>query len=271
MTHDEAFLEDIAEHPEDDTPRLVYADWLDDQGDLDRAEFIRVQCELARLAEEDPRREELGQRERQLLAEHQERWVESVRPYLTEWQFRRGMIEWARIEPATFTEHAPALYRQQPIVHVQFAPEQEESVLHRLFECPYLARIQSLQFRAVILSSTALSYLCGCRRLERLTSLVLDTNGGIHPETIQQLAAAPFVGQLQQLQIILNQLGANAIEALTGCRHLGRLIALNLAGNDIGTSGAQLLGSARHLGALQTLNLRCNGIGPAGMRALAQS
>jgi uncharacterized protein (TIGR02996 family) len=26
------FLSDIVEHPEDDAPRLIYADWLQDQG-----------------------------------------------------------------------------------------------------------------------------------------------------------------------------------------------------------------------------------------------
>lgn len=41
-----AFLADILEHPDDDTPRLVYADWLEDHGEPQRAEFIRVQCEL---------------------------------------------------------------------------------------------------------------------------------------------------------------------------------------------------------------------------------
>ena len=42
------FIEAIRDAPEDDTHRLVYADWLEDHGDSDRAEFIRVQCELAR-------------------------------------------------------------------------------------------------------------------------------------------------------------------------------------------------------------------------------
>ena len=46
MTREEAFLADILEHPDEDGPRLVYADWLEDQGDADRAEFIRAQLEL---------------------------------------------------------------------------------------------------------------------------------------------------------------------------------------------------------------------------------
>jgi uncharacterized protein (TIGR02996 family) len=34
--------------PDDDLPRLVAADWLDERGLGERAEFIRVQCELAK-------------------------------------------------------------------------------------------------------------------------------------------------------------------------------------------------------------------------------
>lgn len=30
--------------PDDDLPRLVYADWLDEHGEGERAEFIRIQC-----------------------------------------------------------------------------------------------------------------------------------------------------------------------------------------------------------------------------------
>jgi len=38
----------VLAHPEDDTPRLIYADALDDAGEHERAEFIRVQIELWR-------------------------------------------------------------------------------------------------------------------------------------------------------------------------------------------------------------------------------
>jgi uncharacterized protein (TIGR02996 family) len=44
---DTAFLAQICALPEDDGPRLVYADWLEEYGQCDRASFIRVQCELA--------------------------------------------------------------------------------------------------------------------------------------------------------------------------------------------------------------------------------
>ena len=42
-----AFLAAIAANPDDDTPRLIFADWLEEHGEPERAEFVRVQVELA--------------------------------------------------------------------------------------------------------------------------------------------------------------------------------------------------------------------------------
>lgn len=53
MTDGELLLRGVLADPADDHARIVYADWLDDQSDnppTPRAEFIRVQCELARRA-----------------------------------------------------------------------------------------------------------------------------------------------------------------------------------------------------------------------------
>src|SRR5262249_43368792 len=47
LTQHEAFLRAIFDAPEDDTPRLVYADFLEENGEGNRAELIRLQCELA--------------------------------------------------------------------------------------------------------------------------------------------------------------------------------------------------------------------------------
>lgn len=44
-----ALLKAIAEQPDEDTVRLAYADWLEENGQGERAEFIRVQIEIARL------------------------------------------------------------------------------------------------------------------------------------------------------------------------------------------------------------------------------
>ena len=39
-----ALLDAVLATPEDDLPRLVYADWLEENGNPERAAFIRVQC-----------------------------------------------------------------------------------------------------------------------------------------------------------------------------------------------------------------------------------
>ena len=57
MSDDEAaFLQTISAAPDDDLPRLVFADWLEERGDAERAEFIRLQCELASAPDSDPMR-----------------------------------------------------------------------------------------------------------------------------------------------------------------------------------------------------------------------
>jgi uncharacterized protein (TIGR02996 family) len=43
------FLRAIAEQPDDDTSRLVFADWLEEHEQAARAEFIRLQIELSRM------------------------------------------------------------------------------------------------------------------------------------------------------------------------------------------------------------------------------
>ena len=42
MNTREAFLAEILATPDDDAPRMVYADWLEDNGDPQRADFVRT-------------------------------------------------------------------------------------------------------------------------------------------------------------------------------------------------------------------------------------
>lgn len=48
MTDHDALLRAILAAPHEDTPRLVYADWLQEHSHDARAEFIRVQVEMAK-------------------------------------------------------------------------------------------------------------------------------------------------------------------------------------------------------------------------------
>lgn len=70
----------IADRPADETPRVVYADWLDDHDDPDRAAFIRLQCALAeappRLLESYDSVEKMQAAADALLNAHRKQWVE---------------------------------------------------------------------------------------------------------------------------------------------------------------------------------------------------
>jgi uncharacterized protein (TIGR02996 family) len=83
------FLDDIIANPEDDAPRLVFADWLSDQGEETRAEFIRLQIAIA----SGPATPEMTEREAELLKEHAAAWAEPVAPLAEEALFRRGFLE----------------------------------------------------------------------------------------------------------------------------------------------------------------------------------
>ena len=90
------FLEDICEHPDDDAPRLVLADWLEDHGDEEgraRAEFIRVQIEKEREPAGSRRWWELGWREEAILRMHYRGWLAEAPAWaLDEPVFRRGVL-----------------------------------------------------------------------------------------------------------------------------------------------------------------------------------
>jgi uncharacterized protein (TIGR02996 family) len=72
----------IRANPDDDTPRLVYADWLDEHNEPARAEFIRVQCEIERLRPDQRARRKvipgLEHRAWVLQTANRARWLEPL-------------------------------------------------------------------------------------------------------------------------------------------------------------------------------------------------
>src|SRR5690242_21963049 len=85
MNHEEAFLTDICKHPLDNAPRLIYADWLEEQGTPDctaRANFIRLQCRLAEIAEDEPSRTALQSEAGKLLKAYRKAWMQPLRAVL---------------------------------------------------------------------------------------------------------------------------------------------------------------------------------------------
>jgi uncharacterized protein (TIGR02996 family) len=78
MSDRDALLQAICETPDDDAPRLVYADWLEEHGDPRQAELIRVQIELARGPEK-------VREAKPLTSKLSELWE-----YFDQWQFAIG-------------------------------------------------------------------------------------------------------------------------------------------------------------------------------------
>ncbi len=94
--HD-AFLRAIHAHPDEDAPRLIYADWLEESGEpiwTHRAELIRVQVELGGKTKKSKRRKvDLQMQEKELLATVPDEWLGPWASPLVQWHFRRGMPE----------------------------------------------------------------------------------------------------------------------------------------------------------------------------------
>ncbi len=136
-----ALIRTILLAPGDDAPRLTYADWCDDNGQVERAEFIRVQIELARLPNPaafgiecehghdfcpicDGRWIALNRREQELhgqtTAGEWSGMPEEICniPPIT-WNFMRGFVESIKLPTNSFLRHAAAIFAAQPVTSVR--------------------------------------------------------------------------------------------------------------------------------------------------------
>src|SRR4051794_5202661 len=111
MNDPKAFHAAMRAEPNLDLHRLAFADWLEENGDADRGEFIRSQVRLAQLPEYAPERFDLEERSQDLLAEHRAEWL----PRLPKWgsdvevSFRRGLPEVAAAPGNVWHRHGSRL------------------------------------------------------------------------------------------------------------------------------------------------------------------
>ena len=64
---EQAWLQSIADHPDDHHQQLIYADWLEEHGDP-RGAFMRLEVEYRQLATDDPKRRKLERQKQAFLA-----------------------------------------------------------------------------------------------------------------------------------------------------------------------------------------------------------
>ncbi len=81
MADEGSFLRAILANPADDLPRLVYADWLDEQQSevaSRKAEFLRLESQLSRSTPPKQMRKRISQRLQVLAAEMDTSWLAVV-------------------------------------------------------------------------------------------------------------------------------------------------------------------------------------------------
>lgn len=230
MNDHDALLRAIGEHPEEDTPRLMYADWLEENGQTERADFVRNQVELGRVGLDDPARRPLVVKNLYYLKNCVPEWKAEL-PKLSriEWgDFNRGLIE-----------------------EVQSNPTEEPVITHAatIFAVP---GVHVLRIRWLVNGKR----LASVPELARLRALSLvSANAGT--ESLRELFASPYLGKLAVLDLHGNGAG-DALVAEIADGRFPELVELWLGANNVGNGGAMALVHSPHLEKLRSLDLRGN-------------
>jgi uncharacterized protein (TIGR02996 family) len=177
MPDDPAFIRMIAATPDDDAPRLVYADVLEERGDaasVARAEFIRVQCERARLVPDSPPWRVLWRRDADLL-DWARKWRAEL-PAIDGIQyggFHRGFIDHVTADGEPLAQHFRLLLDTVPLRKAT------------------LAKTNTHAARKIAVSS----------ELTELIELELSLSHGCRPEVVHVFAARGPWPRLRRLHV----------------------------------------------------------------------
>ncbi len=283
---EEGLLRAICQTPHDDLARLIYADWLEEHDQPERAEFIRLQCELDRLPARDRADSPLAEREGRILQRHRKAWRNSVPGLWKNVEFRRGFLypkvkmTWPRFRDAWETSRFHV-----PLWHVWVMTARQG--LGVMLEDPLLRQVDQLSLVGNTLESSQLEALLARPVVENLTLLNLSGNVGIRDQGMQVLAKTPYlprlsgldlasVGltteglaalgepplgtQLQELRLDGQQLGQPGVATLLGRTRLPHLRRLSLSQCALHDVGAQHLLNWEHLPRLESLMLNWNGL-----------
>lgn len=167
---DRDFLEAIREAPDDDMVRLVWADYLEEDGDP-RSEFIRIQCELAQLAEYDRQRRWYEMVEDYYLTNYRREWLAPlIELGVTSAQYRRGLPEVITISVTDFLQNAQELSDCLPSLHtIRFRElPRDADELSRLGEHPLMQNVRGLDLSNSSLSVDQMEAIQNWPQLPRL-------------------------------------------------------------------------------------------------------
>jgi uncharacterized protein (TIGR02996 family) len=278
MSAEPALLAAVAAAPDDDLPRLVYADWLDENGRPLRAEFIRLQIEIARK-ETLPRAavnafSHLWKRQQEILDDHRDELLGPLAgvvemPYV---EFRRGFLFRVGVEGVVFIQTRDYLSSLLPRPEVRI--ELTVFPMERLLNESHAELITELCVSHERFENDAL--FTGLSPLDEVTVIgercphlrVLELEARSLGDGVGERFSAPFPA-LVELDLSFNDLTDAGVIALLNTGVPQRLKRLVLGGNPIGDQAAMEL--ADRLGGstvLENLNLRMTNIGQPGRAAL---
>jgi uncharacterized protein (TIGR02996 family) len=241
--------EAVAARPEDDAPRLVYADYLEERGEP-FGELIQVQCALAR-GERGARA-----RERELLAAHRGRWLAELGVADCEGTFRRGMLDELTLSPPQLGDALAALRRGPALIRsLRLRLRPEERMLSRELHLDeqVLAAVEVLDVD-LRLDDLAIGRLCAYPLLCRVSALVLRGVRTVDA-LVSELAAADLA--VRHLDLSFNALAT--AEPLWRAPWLAGVERLVLTHASLGDAGALALGGVA-LPRLGHLDLGANGV-----------
>jgi uncharacterized protein (TIGR02996 family) len=178
MTEREALLRAVCEFPNDDTPRLVFADWLQEHDEEARAEFIRAQVETEWVSLNNAAGERLFFRERELLRVHETSWRAALPTPFFSHPFVRGFVE-----AATIGEHRPfqiselqGLFASSPLVDLSIYQLSDPGALAGI---PETSRLRTLLIGLMDPRDESIERFLTKTDLRRLQSLTVYEGGGI--------------------------------------------------------------------------------------------
>ena len=141
----------ILADPDDDTARLVYADWLEENGRADRAAFVRAQVEAARAEPHGPQARAAALRANALLnrPNNWKAWTDAVRDRVLDLRFERGFVEHVDAEPGAFLHAAEDVFAEHPVRSLRLVPHSNPEYrtgLAPVFDLACLRRLRRLAF-----------------------------------------------------------------------------------------------------------------------------
>jgi uncharacterized protein (TIGR02996 family) len=205
MSDANALLDAIRAEPDDDLPRLAYADWLEEHDQADRAAFIRLQCEAARLPAHDRQRRAREKAAEALLRPHKAEWFgllwkqfHSSKVKVSQLVLDRGFITELRGDARVVLKCAADIERFAPVLRRLEVKHTLESA-GPLLDLPLLRRVPELSLGR--LDAAGLRLLVKHPGWKGLDRLGLDFEFSSTSETLAGLGDARLVRSAGRLDL----------------------------------------------------------------------